>query len=120
MNIQMKYGFYHEMGRLYQLPNDHEINLVERLHKIGKLVKKHKRLCEQACNTADALCDTKIDAIERRIEKMLDQMNIDIQDGKHKFHCLFQHDPRGNTARIFLHEVGIQPEQGQQLWAVLQ
>ena len=65
------------------------------IKQLGKLIKKHKRLCEAYCNDDVKNFDFKIERLENRIRE-LKELNPSL----HAFSLKFQHDPRGNTVII--------------------
>src|SRR3990167_2434063 len=71
-------------------------DMIKDLKFIGSLCRRHRRLCERQCNEANfnyAL----IEKVERRINALIHDFSVWAT-----LRAEFQHDPRGNTCKIFI------------------
>jgi hypothetical protein len=115
------FDMYREMVRLHEQFDGMEYEVLILLRKLGKMTKKHHRLCERYCNEGD-FDENLINEEESRIKRMIDILNKGIMASNpnvvNKFRVEFQGDPRGCTARIFLDNGdGQNPHQ---LWEIFQ
>ena len=72
------------------------IQTLEKLQKLGRMIKKHKRLCEKYCNEANF----NPELIKQQEDKIIGQLNEIYSNNLLK--AEFQNDPRGNTCKIIL------------------
>jgi hypothetical protein len=106
MNTANWSRLYHELGKLYTLP-DNQNDMMVSIRKLSRLIKKHKRLCEDYCNTGDDKIDFKIGVIEVKINKLVAYVNDNnfrpsATATPDKMFVKFQHDPRGATVQVFI------------------
>lgn len=93
------------------------------LRKIGRMAKKHDKLCVRYCNEADfnpeliKLQETKILSSVMNLNKELFACN---SESNKALIVEFQQDPRGATVRLFLAVNDVDSNDRFQLWEILQ
>lgn len=82
--------------------------IVDLLHRFGRLAKRHQRLCEDYCNNADFEYK-KLEKTTEQIKEDFNKLNVFFKD---KLNLEIQQDPRGLTVKLSIKNDGNSFEDG--------